>query len=202
MVNIEELRNIVAKSLKQYLGCPVVRSDQNAPMPKYPYGVYTVTTLATENNGTYGEYEDGIARKPVNTIISFTFKSDDKIKSITLANKARDYLDYAGIAYLNDNGVIVQSVTSIGNRDNVLTSEYECSNGFDAFFWCFDETETISKEIGTIEHASANASQREHDGIIVDVDRTGMSAYGKKLTAVIRNGGLVITEETVVIAGG
>lgn len=202
MVNIEELRKIVKQSLEQYIGCPVVRSNQNAPMPKYPYCAYTVTTPATENNGTYGEYDDGVARKPVNTVISFTVRSDDNIESVTLANKARDYLDYAGITHLNDNGVIVQSVTSVSNRDNVITCEYEHANGFDCYFWCFDEAEAASKTNGTIEHASANVSQREHDGIIVDVDRTGMTAYGKKLTAVIRNGGLVITEETVVIAGG
>lgn len=139
MVNLENLRLTVAKGLKKYLNCPVIKNNQNAEPPPYPYVSYTITTPMTENKGTYGEYEDGKARKPVNTVMSITAQSDDDIESYTLANKAREWLDYVGKVYLNDNGVIVQSVTSVTNRDNVLTAEYEYKKGFDCFFWGYDE---------------------------------------------------------------
>lgn len=141
MVDIENLRLTVAKGLKEYLGCPVIRSNQNAPPPAYPYISYTITTPMSENKGTYGIYSDGKARKPVTTTISYTALSDDSTESLTLANKARTWLDFFGRVYLSDRGVVVQSVTSVSNRDNVLTVEYEYKNGFDCIFFGVDEIE-------------------------------------------------------------
>ena len=148
MVNYENLRSTVVKGLRAYLGCPVIRNNQNAEPPPYPYLSYTVTTLMSENKGTYGKYDDGFARKPVISIWSITAQSDDNIESVTLANKAREWLDYVGTVALNDNEVIVQSVGAVTNRDNVLSVEYEYKNGFDVSFWLYDEiqepeTETI-----------------------------------------------------------
>lgn len=150
MVDIESLTNVVQAGLEKYLGCPVIRSNQaDAEIPKYPYAVYTITTVATQNNGTYGEWEDGFARKPVNTIWSITVRSNKNAESVMLANKAREFLDYAGTTYLNDNDVIVQSVTAVTNRDNVLTIDYEHANGFDCFFWCNDTIEISHDDIIT-----------------------------------------------------
>lgn len=172
MVDIELLRAVVAKGLKQYLGCPVIKSNQNAPPPEYPYCSYTVTTVATENNGTYGEWEDGVARKGVNTVWSITVQSDDSVESVTLANKAREWLDYAGTVYLNDNGVVVQAVTSVTNRDNVLTSEYEYRNGFDCFFWCYDTVEMPDVDtIGTVQLDGKEIKSEDYEDIITELNR-------------------------------
>lgn len=141
MIDYENLRIKVAKGLKKYLGCPVVKTNQNAEMPKYPFVSYTITTPMTENKGTYGEYDDGYARKPVKCIWSITAQSDNSSESVKLANKAREWLDYVGTVYLNDNGVIVESVGSVTNRDNVLTVGYEYKNGCDAVFWLYDVIE-------------------------------------------------------------
>ena len=54
---------------------------------------------------------------------------------------------------MKDNGVIVQSVTNITNRDNILTVEYEYKNGFDVVFYLFDETENNIEQSGVIEEA-------------------------------------------------
>lgn len=149
MVDYENLRTTVVKGLRKHLGCPVIRNNQNAEPPPYPYVSYTVTMLMSENKGTFGEYEDGCARRPVTTIWSITAQSDDNIESVMLANKAHNWLDYAGTLYLNDNNVIVQSVGSVTNRDNVLSVGYEYKNGFDCVFWMFDEVEI--PEVETIE---------------------------------------------------
>lgn len=152
MIDYEGMRNTVAKGLKNYLGCPVVRSNQNADPPQYPYVSYTITTLMGENKGTYGKYEDGYARKPVTSIWSITALSDDNVESITLANKAREWMDYAGTIDLNDNDVIVQSVGGVTNRDNVLTVEYEYKNGFDAVFYLFDTVKVDIANEGEIDN--------------------------------------------------
>ena len=171
MVDIESLREVVVTGLKEYLGCPVIKSNQNAPAPDYPYCSYTITTVASENNGTYGEYEDGVSRKGVNTVWSITVQSDDNSESVTLANKAREWLDYVGTVYLNDNGVIVQAVTSITNRDNILTSEYEYRNGFDCFFWCYDTVEISVDTIDTVQIDNSEITQEDYEDIIAELNK-------------------------------
>lgn len=144
MIDFEKHREIVAKGLKKYLGCPVIQSNQNAKLPKYPFVSYTITTLMNENGGTYGVYEDGAERKPFTQIWSISALSDKSDESLSLACKAREWLDRAGNTYLTDNGVIVQSVGSITNRDNVLSVEYEYRNGFDVAFVLFDTIEGMA----------------------------------------------------------
>lgn len=153
MIDVDKLKQVVVSGLKKYLGCEVIRTNQNAEPPAYPYVSYTITTLASANNGTYEEYEDGTTRKQLTQTWSITAQSNSEGESVNLALKAREWLDYAGRVYLKDNGVIVQSVTNITNRDNILTVEYEYKNGFDVVFYLFDETENNINKSGVIEEA-------------------------------------------------
>lgn len=146
MIDYEKMRVTVVKGLRAYLDCPVIRSNQTAELPPYPYISYTVTTLMSANRGTYGEWDDGIARKQVTTTWSITALSDDNAESVALAMKAREWLELVGQTYMNDNKVIVQSVGAITNRDNVLTYDYEYRNGFDCVFWCHDEVKMPETE--------------------------------------------------------
>lgn len=139
MINYDERRLIVAKGLSKYLNCSVVRSNQNAEPPPYPYVSYGITIVMSSYNGTYGECEDGTLRKPFTQTWSVSILSDDSSESVMLALKAREWFDRAGRTYLSDNDIIVQSVTSVTNRDNVLSVGYEHKNGFDVVFSLFDE---------------------------------------------------------------
>ena len=151
MIDVDKLKQVVVSGLKEYLGCEVIRTNQNAEPPAYPYVSFTITTLASANNGTYEEHEDGTTRKQVTQTWSITAQSNSEGESVKLALKAREWLDYSGRVYLKDNGVIVQSVTNITNRDNILTVEYEYKNGFDVVFYLFDETENNINKSGVIE---------------------------------------------------
>ena len=159
MIDFENIYRTVAKGLKEYLGCPVIQSNQNKKLPAYPFLSYTITMPMSEYNGTYGVYEDGTERKPFTQTWSISALSDDSDESLRLACKAREWLDRAGRNYLNDNDVIVQSIGSVTNRDNIISVEYEYKNGFDVVFWLFDtiegtaETEEIieTAEIGGVE---------------------------------------------------
>lgn len=144
MIDYEKTRKAIVTGLSDYLKCKVIRTNQNAEMPQYPFVTYTVTTLMSENKGTYGVYEDGINRKPVTQTWSITALSDDNSESVTLACKAREWLDRLATAYLNRNDVIVQSVSSVTNRDNLLTTGYEYKNGFDVVFWLFDVIDNMA----------------------------------------------------------
>lgn len=159
MIDNNNLRLTVCKGLNEYLGIPIIRSGQNAEPPDYPYLSYTVTTLESANDGTWGEYKDGIDRIPVTQVWSITVQSDKEAESIELACKAREYLDNVGTQYLNDRDVIVQRVTNITNRDNLITIDYEYRNGFDAVFYMFDEVQRPIEEIGVIESVTLNKKE-------------------------------------------
>lgn len=163
MIDYETMRTAIANGLKQYLGCPVIRSNQNQEPPEYPYLSYTITTLMSENNGTYGVYSDGYDRQARTQTWSITVQSDDNSECIDLVCKAHEWLERTGNIYLNDNNVIVQSVGSITNRDNFLTTEYEYRNGFDVVFWMLDTVKSTitGDEAETIETFELNTKVEE-----------------------------------------
>ncbi len=146
MIDTDKIRGCVVPGLAKYLGVQVIRSNQNQKPPKLPYVVYTITTVETENKGTYGVYEDGILRKSVTQIWSFSALATTHAESVKLANMARDWLDCVGSTYMSDCDVVCQSCTNVTNRDNVLSVEYEYKNGFDATFAAFNEIAPIEGE--------------------------------------------------------
>lgn len=156
MIPYNKLREVIPAGLSKYLGITVIRGNQTAPAPAYPYGTYNVTTIASANNGTWEMHEDGIDRKLVKSVWSFSLLSDDWDESVELAIKARDWFDHSGRVWLADNGVFVQSVTGITNRDNILTVDYERKNGFDVTFYVYDEVETVVNIVGTIDNYDFN----------------------------------------------
>ncbi len=159
MIDYERIRTVVCKGLSEYLHCPIIRANQDAAPPDYPYICYTITTLLGENKGTYGVYEDGTEGKPFSQTWSITALSDDNSLSVELAAKAREWLDRTGNTYLYDNAVTVQSVGEVTNRDNFLTSGYEYRNGFDCVFQVFDKIENVWMQDGEIESASWTQEQ-------------------------------------------
>ena len=156
MIDYKTMRGAVASGLSDALGVPVIRGNQTAEAPAYPYGVYNITTLAGANNGTYQEHEDGIDRLMVKSIWSFSFLSDDYDQSVSLALAARMWFEHTGRAWLAEYGLTVQSTTEITNRDNILTVEYERKNGFDVVFYVYDEAENLADTHGHIEQAYAS----------------------------------------------
>ena len=153
MIDYKQMRTIVNGGLSKYLGIPVIRGNQSVAAPAYPYMITNVTTIASENNGTWQEHEDGKDRKLVRSIWSVTSLSDDWDESVANAIKARDWIEHLGRSILAENGIMVQSTTAITNRDNVLTIEYERLNGFDVIFYVYDVLDNPSATYGTIDSA-------------------------------------------------
>lgn len=155
MIDYKHMRGTVSKGLKEHVGVPVIRGNQTAPAPAYPFASYNVTTIAGANNGTWQQHDDGVDRKQVRSIWSLSFLSDDWDESVQLAVKAREWFEHTGRTWLADHGITVQSVGEITNRDNILTVEYERKNGFDVVFYVFDEVENPVGTNGYIESADA-----------------------------------------------
>lgn len=151
MTDYDKMREVVTSGLNKYVNCPVIRLNQAKEPPPYDYLGYTITTLASENKGTYGKYEDGTERKSLTQIWSISAFSDKDTNSALLAMKAREWFDNVGTTYLNDNGVIVQSVGSITNRDNILSVGYEYRKGFDVVFVIEDIVDNATEDSGEID---------------------------------------------------
>lgn len=174
LVNYEAKRQAVVKGLSAYLGCPVIRTNQTAPQPEYPFVSYTVTTVMGENKGTYEEYEDDTARKTFTQIWSISALSNDSVESVELATKARAWFDFVGTTFLNDNNVIVQSVGSVTNRDNILTVEYEYKNGFDVVFVLDDVVINDLEQTGWIETVKINETEyqgKSYEEVIAELTK-------------------------------
>lgn len=139
MINYRQIETIIVEGLKTHLGCEVIMANQSSPIPKYPFVTYTVSTPRVENNGTYGEFEDGVKRKEYQQIWSFTGQSDSDTESKMLAFSAHEYFSEKAYYYLGDNGIAVQLVGNITCRDNFLTTGYEYRNGFDITIAFADE---------------------------------------------------------------
>ena len=156
MIDYERHRNAVAAGLSNYLKIPVAQSNRNDSLPDYPFISFTITTLMSQNNGTYSVYDDGTEVKGVTQTWSISALSDNNDESVMYANKAREWLDNIGTTYLDDNDVIVKSIGGITNRDNVITAEYEYKNGFDVVFQMYDTLQTDPDTTGWIEEVTIN----------------------------------------------
>lgn len=159
MINFDKLTTDIKNGLKQYLFCPVMRGNQLITPPKFPYIVFNMTALDNGKGGTWQQHDDGIDRNKNIITLSFTTHSDKYEESLELSIKAREWLDYVGKTYLNERGIIVQSVTAVHDRSNFLTTEYMYSYGFDCFIWLYDEVNHPTEEIGTIETAELSGQE-------------------------------------------
>ena len=193
MINTETIKTTVVTGLGIYCGVPVIRSNQNELPPVYPYLVFTVITPESENNGTFGEYEDGIDRRPSSQGWSISAVADTHSESLRLASKAKDWLDRVGTTYLNDRGVICQETTAVTNRDSFLTVEYEYRNGFDATFWTLSEIESDDADgPGEIRSVVINGGTADYD----DSSESAEGDYEKLINLPCINGHQLIGDKS------
>lgn len=139
MIDHRKNELVIVEGLKAYLTtderpCEVVRQNQVADTPAYPYVSYTVTTPASEDKGTYSEAEDGTLYKSVLQTWSFTAQSDDQEEAMAIAFRVYDYFSAVGVTYLADNKITVRRVRDITSRDSVISMQYEYRNGLDVTF--------------------------------------------------------------------
>lgn len=142
LIEFEELRKNVVSGLSKHLGCTVIRGNQTSEIPRFPFLSYNITTYRTKNGGTYGIYDDGKQRIPTKQIWSLTVNSDNYNECANLVNKAYDWLENVGTTFLKDKKIIVESLTNITDRSNILTYEYIYIQGFDITFYLLNEVET------------------------------------------------------------
>jgi len=168
VIDYKAKKDVIVNSLQEWLKqkgytCPVVLANQVTPVPEYPYISFTVINPIVENRKGYS-VTGGTRFKPLSQIWSFTVQSDKNTESVEIALHAYDWFASAGLEYLGDNGIAVQRIGNINNRDNLLSIEYEYRNGFDVTFSIIS---TVDDTTGVIEEAIITANRE----VIIDVTK-------------------------------
>lgn len=139
MIDLRKNEIVIVEGLKDYLStdlrpCEVVRQNQVAKAPPYPFVSYTVTAPVLEKQGTYCEAEDGSLYMDATQNWSFTVQSDDADEAMALALRVFAYFTAVGLTALADKNITVRRVSGVTTRDNLLTIQYEHRNGLDVTF--------------------------------------------------------------------
>lgn len=129
----------IVEQVKEYLStdfrpCEVIRQNQVAHVPPYPYVTYTVMNPLNEFNGTYCKDIDGTLYRDMLQTWSFTVQSDDYEESLKLGMMMVDYFTANGIVNLSEKNITVRKVTNLSSRDNLITIQYEYRHGLDITF--------------------------------------------------------------------
>lgn len=146
MIDQEKMNVLITDGLKEVTGREVVKANlANAPIPPYPYLSFSILNTDTRK-GTYS-LDGGKRYMPLAQTWSFTVQGNRDNEVQLIAMKAKDWLEETGRTYLSDEGIIVQSVGAITNRDSLLTVGYEYRKGFDAVFTMMNMTDDQNQEI-------------------------------------------------------
>ena len=165
-MNFRELRNRLISSLWDYIGCPVILSNQVQPEAEPPFCIYTVTAPYIPDGGM-GDYEIADVAEGVkisrmempSATFSFTFCSQNRTaengsvvngedEAWSVADKAISYFKHAGQDDFLALGVAVVDVGQAQDRTTLLVDEAARRVGFDVQirYTRIDERETASIE--------------------------------------------------------
>lgn len=132
------VRELIAKSLKEYTKRPVVYRNQVSKIPEYPYTAYTVTSTkidaTPEGNKSYEDIGGNLrmtVAKTVEMTFSITCISDKAHEAEELAVSAYEYFELAGRQALLDERISVAYLWSMYDRTPAPDVDYEHRWGFD-----------------------------------------------------------------------
>lgn len=160
-----EIRNGIIKAAHEYLGVPVVLSNQVDPEVDYPFVLYSVVTPYTPDNSA-GHYHycmgdnavSQVRREDPTAVLSFTVCSKNREhngriilgedEALDLAERLQGWFLFVGIDTIRKFTTVVDDVTNVQSRSFLQVEE-------EARRWGFDVTiryiRTDEKEVGTIE---------------------------------------------------
>lgn len=154
MIDRRKIEIAVLNGIKKHLtgyNCEVIRSNQTAPAPAYPYCSYTITSHTPK--AFWGKDDTHYTRETKQTW-SFTVQSDNDDQAHEIAAKIVEWLSLHSYTYLADNGIAVASVGDVTNRDSFITIEYEHRYGFDFVLNLFDTVDISEVDTEIIEEVN------------------------------------------------
>lgn len=168
-MNITQIRNKLIALLWDYLGCPVILSDQVQPEAQPPFGIYSVTTPYAAT-GELGDYitipaEDGakvIRTEMPSATFSFTFCGQNRTgehgeaisgadEAEELAWKAIGWFQHVGYDDISKLGITIVEVGQAQDRTTLVIDEAARRVGFDVRI---RYTRTDTRNVSVIESTS------------------------------------------------
>jgi len=149
MAFIEDVRNVIVKGLTQYMGTPIILSDQIKKETPVPFMIYSVVSPSIPAAGvvhTRQITEDGNDVELVRTeqptaTLSFTACSENRDtpggciygedEAIALADKAAGWFRHVGYHLLYLAGIVVVEVQNAAPRSKFVIVEQARRWGFD-----------------------------------------------------------------------
>ena len=148
-MTITQIRDKLISLLWDYLGCPVILSDQVQPEAEFPYGIYSITTPYAPA-GELGDYtsadtEEGVEitrMEMPSATFSFTFCSQNRTgedgKHISGADEAEEltwkaigFFLHVGYDEFLKLGITIVDVGQAQNRTTLVIDEAARRVGFD-----------------------------------------------------------------------
>jgi hypothetical protein len=177
------LRNALVKELSNYLGVPVIMSDQTGPEPPPPFIVYTVLTanVPIDNRGARmwrGESDGTISDIRVDAVratLSITAISNNRWdeqaepprsvsgddEAFALSERARNWLDFIGRDTLDEIGIVVEGTMNARNRSGVVIDESERRYGFDI---TIRYNSAVGRTVPAIENITIHSIRKRGEG--------------------------------------
>lgn len=149
MIEQKQINLVITKALNDVTGCEVVKANlAHAPIPPYPYLSFSIIRTETRK-GTYSVEGNRYISLTQTWSITVQGKNDDETLEKAIA--AHDWLEEAGRLTLQEQGIVIQHIGAIQNRDTLLTVNYEYRKGFDVVLSLIN---IIQEEIEVIEQAN------------------------------------------------
>lgn len=159
-----EAESYIATQLENYVHCPVILTNQTAPVPSYPYISYTITTPVHHAGGTYCMRE-GVYYQPMLQTWSLTAHSDDSRACQQLGMKMYDFFARVGRQSLYQEQIAVSGKTDLMQRDNLLTIQFEYRCGMDVIFRLMHRLDIDEGKIeqATVQHQMLYSTNHERN---------------------------------------
>lgn len=149
LIEQRQINLAITKALKDVTGCEVVKANlAHAPIPPYPYISFSIIRTETRK-GTYSVEENRYIS--LTQTWSITVQGDKDDETLEKAMAAHDWLEEAGRLELQEQGMVIESIGAIQNRDTLLTVCYEYRKGFDVVLSLIN---VIKEETEVIEQAN------------------------------------------------
>ena len=137
MIKHSEIRNPIVKNLNEYMGIPVIQSEETGEQPPYPFVTFSVNSpyLSLGQNGKEEIVENDISItreiEHFEQVYSFTVIGEDEDIVQDNMMKAIQFFKVFGVQKLKDENIVIVEVYNAQKRDNFLTIDYERRAGFD-----------------------------------------------------------------------
>jgi hypothetical protein len=152
MIPFDLIRQVMIEGLASHLEVKIIEMNGIGKVLPYPFLTYDFTDEGSPTghmavNVVNDRY---IHSGTVTLAVSFQIYADDRLSSVTLTNRARDWFLTDGHRVLKDAAnVVVVTVGASQNRDIQIGDEWERRNGFDVELRTINQIEQAREIIET-----------------------------------------------------